>query len=131
MRLFLSTLVAKAKKPDLPEGDGHTSPSGDQHATGENRGGGYVARARIGTEKDGSPMYRYFRDMDAYRIYLGNKGKEKRSGRYGKNKNKEWDSDLEDKVKKEEKKTSRQLKQKRKETLDEKKLYLKDKKGKK
>lgn len=126
MRVYLSEdLIFKGKKR-FKGGDGYTSPSGDQHATGEERGGSYVARARIGTEKDGSPMYRYFQDMDSYRTYLRNKGSAKRTGNYGKKaKRKDTDSDIEEKVKREHKQESKKVNKQRKE-----RLYLKDKKGK-
>lgn len=128
MRLYLGNTLFKGKNPVRGEGDGYTSPSGDQHASGEHRGGGYVARERIGTERDGSPMYRYFRDMESYKIYLQNKGRKKRIGRYGKNKKPKFDDDLEEKVKREGKKHSKKIKRERKEHLDERKLYIKEKK---
>ena len=41
--------------------------------TGEERDGQYAARSQIGYEKDGSPMYRYFKTMEEYKTYLKNK----------------------------------------------------------
>lgn len=113
MRLYLSEDLCKSKKK-YP-GDGHTSPSGDQHASGEHRGGSYAARARIGTEADGSPMYRYFKTMEEYRTYKTNLGRDKRTGNYGKKAKK--DDDLERKVKKEQKRSSGKVKRKQKDDL--------------
>lgn len=70
--------------------------------TGETRGGKYVARVQIGTEKDGSPRYRYFKTQDEYESYLaGQKGKKERAAKQKKQAHK-----LETKVK-EEQRTSK------------------------
>ncbi len=47
---------------------------------GEEREGTYAARAQIGTEKDGSPMYRYFDSVEKYKNYLAKKNKKPKEG---------------------------------------------------
>ena len=61
----------------------------DSTYRGAQKGGKYVARVQIGIEKDGSPMYRYFKSQEEYETYLKNQGKSKSA------------KDLEKKVKKE------------------------------
>lgn len=68
--------------------------------TGESRGGAYAARAQVGVEKDGSPMYRYFKTIDEYKTYLAGKGK----GVKPKGETKEEKESLKDKTDKERKK---------------------------
>lgn len=48
-------------------------------ATGEQRGGAYVARVQTGYEKDGSPKYRYFDTEKEYESYLQGSGRKKES----------------------------------------------------
>lgn len=49
--------------------------------TGEHAGGTYVARVVTGTEKDGSPQYRYFRSQADYNKYLGQQRDAKKQGK--------------------------------------------------
>lgn len=49
--------------------------------TGEHSGGTYVARVVTGTEKDGSPQYRYFRKQSEYNEYLSRTRDAKKTGR--------------------------------------------------
>lgn len=49
--------------------------------TGEHSGGTYVARVVTGTEKDGSPQYRYFRTQKDYNEYLSRARDAKKEGR--------------------------------------------------
>lgn len=48
--------------------------------TGEHQGGTYVARVQTGTEKDGSPQYRYFRSQADYNEYLSRARDAKQKG---------------------------------------------------
>jgi hypothetical protein len=48
--------------------------------TGEHQGGSYVARVQTGTEKDGSPQYRYFRSQADYNDYLSRARDAKQKG---------------------------------------------------
>jgi len=48
--------------------------------TGEHQGGTYVARVQTGTEKDGSPQYRYFRSQADYNEYLSRTRDAKQKG---------------------------------------------------
>jgi hypothetical protein len=49
--------------------------------TGEHAGGTYVARVVTGTEKDGSPQYRYFRKQSEYNDYLAQQRDAKKKGK--------------------------------------------------
>jgi hypothetical protein len=49
--------------------------------TGEHQGGSYVARVQTGTEKDGSPQYRYFRSQADYNDYLSRARDAKKKGK--------------------------------------------------
>ena len=49
--------------------------------TGEHSGGTYVARVVTGTEKDGSPQYRYFRKQSEYNDYLSQQRESKKEGK--------------------------------------------------
>lgn len=84
------------------------SKSSDQ--VGETRGGSYAARVQIGTEKDGSPMYRYFKTKDQYQKYL----KKQRSGKTAESKErKKKAEELDEKVKKDRKESASRVEEKK------------------
>jgi len=60
MRLFLSLDIQK----------GGAGSGGGQ--SGDLRGGQYAARAVIGSEKDGTPRYKYFKTKEEYDQFLKN-----------------------------------------------------------
>ena len=74
--------------------------------TSEVRGGKYVARVKIGVEKDGSPMYRYFKTQEEYDSYLQGKGSKKK----GPEKDKQGEA-LASKVAKEHKESKKKMKE--------------------
>jgi alpha-D-ribose 1-methylphosphonate 5-triphosphate diphosphatase PhnM len=88
---------------------------GPEDSTGEHRGGAYAARVQIGVEKDGSPMYKYFKTRDEYENYLKHKAAGSR---------KKSDSKLKEKLSEEHEKSSKHTKQ----SVGEKNLFVKDKK---
>jgi hypothetical protein len=55
--------------------------SKSKEQTGEHAGGTYVARVVTGTEKDGSPQYRYFRKQSEYNDYLAKQRDAKKKGK--------------------------------------------------
>jgi len=55
--------------------------SKSKEQTGEHAGGTYVARVVTGTEKDGSPQYRYFRSQADYNKYLSQQRDAKKKGK--------------------------------------------------
>lgn len=55
---------------------------------GESAGGKYAARLQIGVEKDGSPMYKYFKTRDEYETYLKNRAQGNKSDKGSKLKQK-------------------------------------------
>lgn len=55
--------------------------SKSKEQTGEHAGGTYVARVVTGTEKDGSPQYRYFRSQADYNKYLSEQRDAKKQGK--------------------------------------------------
>tara|TARA_R100001244_G_scaffold53662_1_gene46574 strand:- start:15170 stop:15568 length:399 start_codon:yes stop_codon:yes gene_type:complete len=57
-----------------------------QKTRGEMRGGSFVARVVTGTDKDGSPQYRYFKTNEEYKSYLDSKGSGKKESEAGKKK---------------------------------------------
>lgn len=67
------------KSEQVVEGKPKSKAGFDEHSKGagrgEHRGGNYAARTQIGTEKDGSPKYRYFSSQAEYEEYLSKKGK--------------------------------------------------------
>lgn len=71
---------------------------------GEEREGSYAARAQIGTEKDGSPMYRYFDTVEQYKNYIDKKNKKPK-------KDKDTPSDKEDDKESLKEKTAKEHKQ--------------------
>lgn len=77
---------------------------GKDPQTGEKREGSYAARTQIGTEKDGSPMYRYFKTVDEYKTYLNNKAGSKKDD---KKKTGSGDTDLKEKTEQERKDSKR------------------------
>lgn len=82
------------------------SPSSKKR--GEEREGNYAARAQVGTEKDGSPMYRYFKTMEQYKNYMDKKGttpKKKPS------KVEDDDESLKDKTNKEHKESTKKVRE--------------------
>ena len=46
---------------------------------GESKDGKYAARLQIGVEKDGSPMYKYFKTREEYETYLKNRAQGNKS----------------------------------------------------
>lgn len=84
-----------------------SGPSAESGSTaekqGEQREGKYAARVQIGYEKDGSPQYRYFKNMEEYKTYLNNKGRSAKKDKKESKADDESDTDLENKVKKEQK----------------------------
>jgi len=97
-------ILSKANKIVAESKD--SGPSAESGSTvkekqGEQREGKYAARVQIGYEKDGSPQYRYFKTMEEYKTYLGNKSSPKKKGGKDPKAADKSDSDLEDKVKKE------------------------------
>ncbi len=101
---------------------------------GEEREGSYAARAQIGTEKDGSPMYRYFDTMEQYKAYMDKKGKKNYSpGKKYEPSSKhregeEKDDSLEEKVKKEHKESTEKVRENRRQATN-KKLFVSTKKS--
>jgi hypothetical protein len=69
MRLYLhQDLVKSEKNEDSPK-----APK----ATGEQKGGNYVARVQDGYDGEGKPKYRYFKTQDEYQSYIKKKGGKK------------------------------------------------------
>jgi len=60
-------------RADLVKG----GPGSGSGQSGEQRGGEYTARVQVGTEADGSPRYKYFKDKEEYTAYLKEKTGEK------------------------------------------------------
>lgn len=83
--------------------------------TGEHRGGAYAARVQIGVEKDGSPMYKYFKTKEQYENYLKHKATGTR---------KQSDTNLKQKVSEEHEKSSKKTKKQ----LGAANLFVKNKK---
>ena len=52
-----------------------------QKTRGELRGGNYIRRVVTGTDKDGSPQYRYIRTPEEYESYLEGQNKAKKESK--------------------------------------------------
>lgn len=97
MLYLKSQLLRKSQDSGKPTAKAGAADPVNKNSTdrGSQKGGKYVARVQIGIEKDGSPMYRYFRSEEEYETYLKNQGKSKSA------------KDLEKKVKKEHEESTR------------------------
>lgn len=85
-------------------------------ASGESKGGKYAARLQIGVEKDGSPMYKYFKTREEYEKYLKNRSQGNKSDK---------GSELKQKVDQEHESSTAKVRQKT--SVGKKNLFTKDK----
>lgn len=99
------------KSVDAPKDDKGNKKRGDV------RGGEYIKRVVTGTDKDGSPQYRYIRTQEALDAWEANQRKNKPEKKKGDK------SDLSDKVKREHQDSTDKIRNKDKKT--EKSLFVK------
>lgn len=106
--------VKLEKSVDAPKDEKGNKKRGDV------RGGGYIKRVVTGTDKDGSPQYRYIRSQEALDAWEENQRKNKPE-----KKKKADKSDLSEKVGKEHKDSTDKIRSKEKNKKTEKSLFVK------